>query len=219
MKKRRLNILLVAIVALAAAPQALHDAQRLVNAAQERAADHFWSVFLSYQTPGAGNRASTQQVADNRTAEHENCALERVVASAERDTIPQRRVGNSSSGRTLQAAARTGEKADSQVSESVGPEFSAKELEGLEEAGRVLAREKVAARVAGLHSGETGRALETASKARMSYSFVQTNENLMKMREAMELDKLRRKPVRYPMDVAEPGNPPVAPNPNPVGSM
>ncbi len=209
--------MLIAIVALAAAPQALHDAQRLVNAAQERATDHFWSVFLSYQTPGAENRVAPQLVADNRT--DEACQLERIVAGAARDASALRRGANSVQPKSLQAAERTSEKAESLVSEAVAPDFSDKELEGLEEASRALtgARERALARAAGLHSGDTGRALDAASKTTMSYSYVQTGESMKKVRQAMEMDKLMRQRARYPMDVAEPGNPPATPNP--IGSM
>src|SRR5918997_1316772 len=62
MKNRRLNVLFIALIALAAAPQALLDVHRLANAAQERVESEFWSVFLSYQTPSSeGTRGGVRQ--------------------------------------------------------------------------------------------------------------------------------------------------------------
>ncbi|MCA1557505.1 MAG: hypothetical protein LC731_03075, partial [Acidobacteria bacterium] len=80
MKNRRLNVLFMALIALAAAPQAFWDAHRLANAAQERVESEFWSVFLSYQMPGSngGDRGgvSKEMVAAPSTQEKDsNCPL------------------------------------------------------------------------------------------------------------------------------------------------
>jgi hypothetical protein len=207
-------------MALAASPQALQDARRLVNATRERAEEHYWSVFLSYQTPSAENRGATPYVADNRTKDDGDCPLERVAAGAEQKAIPLSRGGKSGPVRALQAAGRTSEKArsiESVASNAVGEE----KLAGLEkvEARSTAAQDRSALRAAGLHTGEIEREAAAASKASMAFSFSQIDEKTLKLRQIREMEKPLRQRTRYLMDITEPGSPPESANPNPVGSM
>jgi hypothetical protein len=217
MKNRRLNVLFIAIIAVAAAPQALLDAHRLANAAQERFETEFWNVFLSYQRPGAnGAGAGESRLLPSANQPDGACPLERMaaqpvmVARNSRSNEIQSRA-NSEARRTKEI---TGEpeqvEAPSDESAAVADvdtlptvELSAKELNML--------------RGARLHARDTEKIADSTSRATLA-SFMQGDQDLrIKMREALEMDKFLRQRTRSLQERDEELDDISVPNP--VGSM
>lgn len=210
----------VAIIALAAAPQALQDARRLANAAQQRAVDEFWSVFLSYNVPDAnspGTGGATELVADGGASATQSCPLERVVESAGRVTLISRGSAKSSLPKAAQAGRRASAKAQPSSSETAEVSFDAEEIASLDAVRRVEVqeKEKSATSVSSLHARETERLAEATNRAALA-SFVDADEDLqVKIKQAMEMDKALRQRSRY--NRSEPGQ--GAPRPNPIRNM
>jgi hypothetical protein len=217
MKNRRLNVLFIAIIALASAPQALLDAHRLANAAQERFETEFWNVFLSYQMPGANSaEAGASRLVPAGNQRGGACPLERIpaqpvaLARNSRSNEIQLRA-NAEARRTRQSTSAT-QKSEASSDESATAtdvdtvpaiELSAKELKVL--------------KAASLHSRDTGKIGDDAPGATLA-SFVQGSRDLrIKMREAMEMDKLLRQRTRSLREQDEELD--EIPAPNPVGSM
>jgi hypothetical protein len=216
--------LFIAIIALAAAPQALLDAHRLVSAAQERAETEFWSVFLSYQTPAANGtekRAATELVAARRRQEEKDaCPLQRTPERAVRVASDSQSNDGAARARAAGAeAVRASAKANRSVPQTVEADFD----DG-EEVARVFTvrtvgfteKEQKALGAAGLHARDTEKIVDAASRASLA-SFSQGKENLqIKMKQMMEMDKLLRQRPRSNRDRSESFE---VPTPNPIGSM
>jgi hypothetical protein len=226
MKNRRLNILFVAIIALAAAPQALQDAHRFANAAQERVEDEFWSVFLSSQMPEANasrqmdspqrQLAPAELVADAGASASQNCPLERVVENVEAVASAYKATAESQA-RPSRAVRRAAEKAQA---ESAEPQEAMvddrQQVASLDAVRRVefTEKERSALEAARLHSREAEKAADVASKASAFASFADDDEGLqIKIKQTM--DKQMRVRTRYMMDVPGQG----LPAPNPTRSM
>ncbi|HEY0320450.1 MAG TPA: hypothetical protein VGC66_05710 [Pyrinomonadaceae bacterium] len=225
MKNRRLNVLFIAIIALAAAPQALQDAHRLVNAAHERAENEFWSVFLSYQIPeanGAQTKGSTGLSAGTRQPEtKDTCPLQRAIAQPVEVARNSRSNEAPAQLRAKREARRAGAQAvnpdapqtvePAPVSdEEVAAVYTVRPIVFTEEEQKVL-------KSAGLHARDTEKVADNASKATMA-SFVQENENVqIKARQLMQMDKLlQRQRTRSNRDRAESNNMPTL---NPANTM
>jgi hypothetical protein len=194
MKNRRLNVLFIAIIALAAAPQALLDAHRLANAAQERFEVEFWNVFLSYQMPGASGAAESRLVPAVNKQESacpfENAPAQQPATVAVKSRSTDTQLRSSAEARRARDINIEPQKAEvaasdeevAQVDEVPTVELSAKELKALRDAR--------------LHSRDTERAADAASRASIA-SFMQNNQELrIKMKEATEMDKLLRQRTR-----------------------
>lgn len=222
MKNRRLNVLFIAIIALAAAPQALLDARQWANAAQERAETEFWSVFLSYQTPDAGGaraKSSTELVAMRRTGANSGCPLERIAAPAvnaprnaegAKDSTPAK-----AARETRRASAAMRPAASQPVQQDPGDETIASA-----EPARTFEfseAEKKALRGAALHQRETERLSNIASETDIASS-LPGNENIqIRMKRALDFDKLLRQRVRYDRERNEAND--EIPTQSPIGSM
>jgi hypothetical protein len=218
MKNRRLNVLFIAIIALAAAPQAWQDAHRLVNAAQERAETEFWSVFLSYRTPAAGDAEAVSAsglVASNRHEAQGDCPLERGKQSeAVRDS---RKNESSTPTRVIRESRRASAKSDQDAPQAVEADLDEETIASMERVSTAAfaEKDKNALRAAGLHARDVEKIASLASRATLA-SFVQGNEDRqIKVKQLMEMDKFLRQRARY--DRPEPGD--EIPAPNPVGSM
>lgn len=196
MKNRRLNVLFIAIIALAAAPQAFHDAQRLVKAAHERAETEFWSVFLSYQVPESNEAKTSGKIelvaARSQQATTESCAIEPVAARSA-EAIRYSR-SNETRARAKAEARRTSAQENTDVTEMVEADFdSADEVAGVYTVRPVVFSEKEqkALRAAGVHARDAERASNAASKASIA-SFAPGREAQMKIKQVMDMDKLMR---------------------------
>jgi hypothetical protein len=223
MKNRRLNVLFIAIIAVAAAPQALQDMGRLVSVAQERAETEFWSVFLSYQTTeakGTETRGATELMAARRSSAVNSCPLERVRLRVDGATRNSQSNENSTPARSSQQVKKANAKAQpagnqpvEQVvdgDETVAAVYRVRTTEFSEE-------EKDALRAASLHARDTDKLADAASKTSLA-SFLPGTENLqIRVKQAMEMDRALRQRVRFPRDRSESDN--SIPAPNPDGSM
>ena len=185
MKKRRLNVLFVAIIALAAAPQALQDARRLVHAAQDRAESEFWSVFLSYRTAGEQAKGATELVADRRSVAMTNCPFERIAARA----LDATRASQTNIIREIRRASAKARAAASQTvepdskDETVARVFSARTVEFSEVEKRINP-----------HARDAEKLADSSNRTTMA-SFLPDNEN-MKIRVKQALDKILQQKVR-----------------------
>jgi hypothetical protein len=196
MKNRRLNVLFIAIIALAAAPQAFNDAYRLVNAAQERAETEFWSVFLSYQMPeadGAKTSGRTELVAARRQQqETEACQLEGVVARST-ESLRRRQSNQASPGTRVTNVETRRADAIPEAPETVEADFdNADEVASVYTARPVVFSEKElkALKSAGLHARDAEKIADAASKGSIA-SFVQGNESQIKIKQVMEMNNLQ----------------------------
>lgn len=225
MKNRRLNILFIALIALAAAPQAMHDLRNLVSAVQERAESEFWSVFLSYQSQ-EGNGTSRDGARGNeliaaRTEKRSACPVQlgesqpQLVRSAESKPSQQRDArsrSNAEGKRTsarAEASAPEADDADADVDESVASN-DALPSTASEKAEKAL-------NSAGMHARDSERLANAAQKAALA-SFVDENGDLqIKFKQLMEIDRtLRQKRNQRERSPLAPELPPV---PNPGDSM
>lgn len=221
MKNRRLNVLFIAIIALAAAPQALQDMGRLVSVAQERAETEFWSVFLSYQTTeskGAETRGATELVADRRSGST-SCPLERVRLRVDGATRNSQSNENSTPARSSQQFKRASAKAQPAENQ---PVEQAVDDEAVASLYRVRTfqfseEERDASRAVSPHARDAEKLADVASKASLA-SFLPENENLqIRVKQVMEMDRALRQRVRFPRDRSESND--SLPAPNPTGSM
>ena len=224
MKNRRLNVLFIAIIALAAAPQALQDIHRLANAVQDRAETEFWSVFLSYQTPaanGAETKGATELLATRGSGSMNSCPLERIGAQTKEATRNSQTNENSTPARSSQEIKRTSFGAQVAASapiasqpvepnpykETLASVYTVRAFEFSDE-------EKEALKALNLHARDTEKLADIASKASVA-PFLPGDENLqIKMKQAVEMDKVLRQRVRYTRDRSESRNEIPAPNPN-----
>lgn len=221
MKNRRLNVLFIAIIALAAAPQALLDAHRLANAAQDRAETEFWSIFLSYQSQDAyGTEKGAEtglEAARRREETGSRCLLEQ---KAEQPVeVARTSQSNESLGRVRAVNPET-------VRRSANADFNfpvTVEMDSDDEAVAAVRemafsnKEQKAMKSAGLHARDTEKVADNAPKAGLA-SLVQRNgEMQIKVRQLVEMDKLLREKIRYMEDSGEAGDD--IPVPGPVGSM
>lgn len=207
MKNRRLNILLVAIIAVAAVPQALEDARNLVNAAHERAEMEFWSIFLSSRLPQGDNQKSLSRsalLASARKEDGNNCPLERGSSDNEKVANASRTLRNTASpSRALDSSSAKARPA----SQSEDIDFDADAVEGKDETHPVLfsEREKTALRIASLHSRDAEKSAaakpSAAAKASLASSFSEEDEEArLRARRAAETDKATRQKIRYTRD-------------------
>ncbi|MBD0372078.1 MAG: hypothetical protein ICV60_14650 [Pyrinomonadaceae bacterium] len=208
MKNRRLNVLFIAIIALAAAPQAFYDAYRLANAAQERAESEFWSVFLSYQMPeadGAQTARATELMAARSQQPREACALERMAARA------SEAARSSQSNETAPARVRViSAEAKGAKTILVLPETVEADSDGADEVASALPsrsvlfseKEQKALRASGIHARDIERIADAASKASLA-SFRENGGPEIKVRQAMEMDKLLRQKTRNSREKGE----------------
>lgn len=208
MKNRRLNVLFIAIIALAAAPQAMHDAHRLVNAAQERAESEFWSIFLSYTSPESGEAKaqskSTLIAARKGQETKEVCPTERVVivrqAEASRDSQPgQARARAKAEAR--RTAAR--EEKDTSLPEMVEAASGNNEVANVYTVRPVTfsERERESLRAAGIHARDVEKIAEATSRGNLA-AFAPGRETQMKIKQ-MEMDRLLRQRPRTVRDKGE----------------
>jgi hypothetical protein len=222
MKNRRLNILFIAIIALAAAPQALHDAYRLVNAVQERAESEFWSVFLSYQMPesNGGERGGVRVLpaAGGGQQDEGACPLER-IASRSMEAPRASRSNTAARARALSAEAKpAATKDDSDEAEEIASD-DADEVASAEGVPAISLpeREQKALRSSTPHARDAEKMADAASRASLA-SFIENNEELqLKVKQMKDMDKLlrRRTPgLRGPVESFN-----TIPAPNTVGSM
>jgi hypothetical protein len=219
MKNRRLNVLFIAIIAVAAAPQALQDMGRLVSVAQERAETEFWSVFLSYQTTEAKpaeTRSATELMADRRSGAANSCPLESVRLRVDGATRNSQSNENSTTARSSQQMKRASAKAQPAENQAVNDDemlatvYRVRTVEFSEE-------ERDALRAVSPHARDAEKLTDVTSKASLA-SFLPGNENLqIRVKQAMEMDKALRQRVRFPRDRTESDDSIPAPNPN--GSM
>ncbi|HEX8746765.1 MAG TPA: hypothetical protein VF717_06160 [Pyrinomonadaceae bacterium] len=222
MKNRRLNVLFIAIIALAAAPQAMHDAHRLVNAAQERAESEFWSIFLSYTSPEAGEAktyGSRQLIAERRRQETEEvCPTERTVvrqAEASRNSRP--------SETRMRTKAETGraasqEEENTTLSETVeAASDNRNEVATLSTVRPVVfsETEQTALRTVGVHARDAEKSAEAASRGSLA-SFAPGSQMQLKIKQ-VEMDRLLRQRTRTIKDRGETSY--EIQTPNTVGSM
>ncbi|HEX8177045.1 MAG TPA: hypothetical protein VF543_18280 [Pyrinomonadaceae bacterium] len=221
MKNRRLNVLFIAIIALAAAPQAMHDAHRLVNAAQERAESEFWSIFLSYTSPEAGEAKSSGRseliAARSRQETEEVCPTERVV-------VRQAESRNSRPSEARMRARAEARRATSEDEENtVLPETVEADSDSRDEVANLYTvrpvifseREQTALRATGVHARDAEKIAEAASRGNLA-SFAPGRETQLKIKQ-MEIDRLLRQRNRATRDRGE-SNYEIQ-TPNTVGSM
>lgn len=215
MKNRRLNVLFVAIIALAAAPQAYQDAYSLVDAAHERVETEFWSVFLSYQLPGADEAKSSgrTELLAARSRE-EACPVEPVAARPAQSNETRTRAKAEPKRKSTQENSiitETVTVAFDNENEVAGVYpvrplvFSEKELKGLKGVG-------------GLHSRDMEKIAEAASRASLASSYMQGNGMEMKVKQINEMNKAMRDRTRI---MKEKGGDSLyeIQTPNTVGSM
>lgn len=227
MKNRRLNILFIALIALAAAPQAMHDLRSLVNAAQERAESEFWSVFLSYQSAegngsGRGGARGNELIAA-RTEKRSACPLQpafesqpELVRSAESKpgAQPAARTRSNAEGK------RTSARAEASAADTDNADVDDEEALASVDVVPAVASEKVQTDLnsAGMHARDSERLANAAQKAALA-SFVQEKGDAqIKFRQLMEIDKALRQRNRNTRERT-----PLAPElpavPNPGDSM
>lgn len=183
MKNRRLNVLFVAIIALAAAPQAFHDAHSLVDAAHERVETEFWSIFLSYHLPGTGEASTSGRTGliAARSEREEDCPVE-----------PKVEVRDSRSNET-RTRAKFEARRKSAPETSVAPETFTVSFDDEKEVAGVYtvrpsvfsAKEIKMLKGAGLHSRDVEKVAEAASRASLASSL---NENGMEMKSKQLID-------------------------------
>jgi hypothetical protein len=223
MKNRRLNVLFIAVIALAAAPQALQDARQWANAAQDRAETEFWSIFLSYQTPapeGARAKGSTELVAVRGGAQTgDKCPFKRIVmpAGETRDSEGVKAAAPSKAAKETRGARLTpGAAGPGQVERDFDNEAVASAAQPVR-VFRFSEGEKSALRASALHGRETERMTDVAMKPDIASSFPRYENIQIKVRQVMELDRPMRRKARDSRERSEPSDDlPVA---NPVGSM
>lgn len=223
MKNRRLNVLFIAIIALAAMPQALQDARSLVSAAHERAENEFWSVFLSYQMPEA-NSAATKGGSQLALRQQASCPLQR--RAAERVEVARNSQSSEAPAqvRAKGEARRAKAQANPNVPETVEPAVDNVEALASEYAYTYTVRpvvfseeEQKALKAASLHARDTEKQADSDSKASLA-SFLQENQNMrIRVKQLMGLDKLQRQRNRDTRDRIETIDPASAANP--IGSM
>jgi hypothetical protein len=221
MKNRRLNVLFIAIIALAAAPQAMHDAHRLVNAAQERAESEFWSIFLSYTSPESGSTSgkTTLVAARSQQETEEVCPTERVIV---RQVTASR---NSQPGEARMRARAEAKRATAKEEENTSlPETVEVASDNREEVANLYTvpvvnfseREQKALRAAGVHARGAEKIAEAASRGSLA-AFAPGNEAQLKLKQ-MEMDRLLRQRTR--INVRDKGESLYEiQTPNTVGSM
>ncbi len=207
MKNRRLNVLFVAIIALAAAPQALDDARHLMNSAQERIEAGFWNTFLSYRERSieAGHTSPQPElIAAVRPLDGEDCLFESeastsaaAVRNASR-TIenPAPAQGRANPSRDNRALGLNVEEENFDFNFEKGDEPGAPQPVELTE------QDKKAFRVAGLHALYAARVSDEVAKAAIASSLLERDEQL-RTRMRRETDKLTRPKVRYLLDKGE----------------
>lgn len=224
MKNRRLNLLFIAIMALAAAPQALQDARRLANAAQDRAETEFWSIFLSYQMPGAKSleaRGTTELVAMRRQGAPDSCPLTVIPSRAAEAARASQANKSSTPARAIRETRRASSTAELAASQPVDPVFDDETLASLDAVRRVGFSEegKNRLRAAGPHARDTEKFADVATRAAFA-SFVPENENIqIRMKQALEMDKPLRRRIRYTRNRSDNADAADIPLPNPAGSM
>ncbi|HKS30738.1 MAG TPA: hypothetical protein VJS44_23245 [Pyrinomonadaceae bacterium] len=203
MKNRRLNVLFIAIIALAAAPQAMHDAHRLVNAAQERAESEFWSIFLSYTSPEAGEAKSSgksELMAARGREEMEICPTERVVVR--QSVAPRSSQPVETRARAKAEARRMPAEEKPEPSEAV--DIASEEVASVYEVRPVAFSEKEqeALKAAQLHARDVEKFAAAASRASVA-AFAPGSEPQMKMKLMGDVDKLLRQRTRNIKDRSE----------------
>jgi hypothetical protein len=216
MKNRRLNILFIAIIALAAAPQAMHDVYRLVNAAQERAESEFWNVFLSYQMPesNGSERGGVRMLpAAGREQVEGACPLER-MASRSTEASRGSRSSTAARARALNAEAkRTSTKFDSDEAEAVASD-DADEVASAEGVRYISLpeQEQKALRTSRTHARDAEKIADAANRASLA-SFMENNEELqIKVKQMKDMDKLLRRRIPGMREPVESFNAIPAPN-------
>jgi hypothetical protein len=222
MKNRRLNVLFIAIIALAAAPQALHDAYRLVSAVQERAESEFWSVFLSYQMPesNGGARGGVRMLPASGDGQQTEgaCPLER-IASRSMEASRGSQSNTAARARALNAEAkRASTKVDSDETEAIASD-DVDEVASAEGVPTVSfpAQEQKALRSSSPHARDAEKMADAASRASLA-SFMYNNEELqLKVKQIKDMDKLLRRRTPAPRGPVESFN--TIPAPNTIGSM
>lgn len=222
MKNRRLNVLFIALIALAAAPQAAHDVYRLVSAAQERAESEFWNIFLSYQMPesNGGDRGGVRMLpAAGREQQTEGaCPLER-IASRSTEASRASQSSTAARARALNAEARRvstkndSDKAEAVASDDVDEVASA---EGVRYVS-LPEQEQKALRSSRTHARDAEKIADAASRASLA-SFMENNEELqLKVKQIKDMDRLLRRRMPGLPDRIESFN--TIPAPNTVDSM
>jgi hypothetical protein len=194
MKNRRLNVLFIAIIALAAAPQALQDARGLANVLHEQAETKFWNIFLSYQTPDAAR--SSELVARRGTVAREACPLERMIVG--------NRAADSRSKAVTSNVAKEKNRVPVVTPNAVTPEPVEPVIEDEMLAVSFVPRtiefaekEKNALKVAKLHGAELEKLADMAAKLSMASTLVPGDQNIqIRTKQAMEFDRLMRRRAR-----------------------
>jgi phosphotransferase system HPr-like phosphotransfer protein len=191
-------------------------------AAHERAENEFWSVFLSYQMPGANGAATKggSQLMDARRRQ-ETCPLQRQSAQ------PVEVARNSQSSQAQVRAKREARRSSVQANSAAAPETVESASDDAEATASLYTytvrpvvfseKEQKALKAAGMHARDTEKLADLASKATLA-SFLQENQNMrIKARQLMDMDKLQRQRNRYTRDRIESSD--ETPAPNPIGSM
>lgn len=227
MKNRRLNVLFIAVIALAAAPQALQDARQWANAAQERAETEFWSLFLSYQTPdsdGARAKGSSELFAMRRPDTASRCPLRRIALPAIDETRRSEGAKDSTPAKAAKetrrvSAANRGAAATTTISQQVRRDFDGEALASAERARmfEFSEEEKEALRGAALHARQTEKITGLASKTDIASSVPRYENFQIRVKKTMELDKLLRQKALDKRERRETND--EIPTPGPIGSM
>lgn len=191
----------IAIIALAAAPQALQDARRLANAVQDRAESEFWSIFLSYQTPnsrGVEARGKTELLAARRSDGQSSCPLQRMavqVVEAVSDSQTSRTLIRT---RTLAESRPARAKAKQVITpEAVEPQADDETMASLAEARAIEFSERGKSALDGArpHARDSEKMSGALPKPAMAFSW-QDNETRIKVRPVMEINKFLRRKAR-----------------------
>lgn len=224
MKNRRLNILFIALIALAAAPQAMHDLRSLANAAQERAESEFWSVFLSYQSQeengtGRGGARGNELIAARKEIRNA-CPLQQVMESQPQLVRSAEAKQSDTRARSNAEGKRTSTRTDASVPETVDAGVDEDESLASVDALPTVASEKAekALNSSGMHARDTERIAGAAQKAALA-SFDQEYGNLqLRFKQLMEIDRNLRPKGRNSKE-RTPLAPELPPVPNPGDSM
>lgn len=196
----------IAIIALAAAPQALQDARRLANAVEDRAESEFWSIFLSYQTTGAKGveaRGKTELLAERRSNAHSQCPLQRMVAQVAQTASDSKPGYTLIRARSL-AESRRAKAQQAITPQAVEPETDDETIASLDTPSTVefSEREKSAFNAARPHARDFEKVSGAFPKPSMAFNW-QDEEMQMRVRPVLDVNRLLRRKAR---DVKERNN-------------
>lgn len=196
----------IAIIALAAAPQALQDARRLANAVEDRAQSEFWSIFLSYQTPSAKSteaRGKIELLAGRRSNDHSNCPLQRMVAQIAQ-TVSESKTGYTLIRARSLASNRRAKAQPVVTPQAEEPQTDDEMIASLDTARPVefSEREKSALNALRLHARDSEKLSGAFPKPSMAF-YWQDEDTQIKIRPVLDVNKLPRRKAR---DVKERNN-------------